>query len=138
MGFRQFKKADIPQLLLWFDDPDIQSHLSGFDPPEEQFELILKHVNRWAYVWEDQGEIQAFAEVELEEDWVNLLIMVKAKSRKRGLGKKMLLYLQSQKLAPYYHAYIDPKNTASIACFRQVGFRFVEEEKGMEKWEWKN
>jgi len=138
MAFRRFQGADIPQLLLWFDDPDIQQHLSGFDPPQEQLELILNHVNRWAYVWEVRGEIQAFGEIELEEDWVNLLIMVKGTSRKKGLGKKMLLYLQSQKLAPYYHAYIAHHNKASIACFKQAGFRFIEEEEGMEKWEWKN
>ncbi|MEL6252161.1 MAG: GNAT family N-acetyltransferase [Bacteroidota bacterium] len=104
MGFRLLEKADIPQLLSWFDDPEIQARLSGLSPPKEQFELILSHVNRWAYVWEVEGEIQAFGEVELEEDWVNLLIMVKSSWRKRGLGKKMLFHLRSQKLAPYYHA----------------------------------
>ncbi|RQH19331.1 hypothetical protein [Okeania hirsuta] len=76
MGFRRFTKADIPQVLLWFDDPAIRLHLDGFEPPQQQFELILHHVNRWAYVWEVAEEIQAFAEVELEEDWANLLIMV--------------------------------------------------------------
>ena len=137
MGFRRFEESDIPQLLPWFNDPDIQLHLSGFAPPQEQFELILGQVNRWAYVWEVAGEIQAFGEIELEETWVNLLIMVKGNSRKKGLGKKMLLYLQAQKLAPYYHPYIDSQNRASISCFQGAGFYFVEEEEGMEKWEWK-
>lgn len=137
MSFRLFTKEDISQLLLWFDDPEIRHHLSGFDPPRKQFELILEHANRWAYVWVKEEEILAFAEIELEEDWANLLIMVKGNYRKKGLGNKMLLYLQSQKLAPQYHAYIDPKNTASIHCFKQAGFSFMEEEEGMEKWIWK-
>ncbi len=33
----------------------------------------------------------------------------------------MLLYLQAQNLAPYYHAYIASTNKASIACFQQAG-----------------
>ena len=136
MSFRRLEKVDIPQLLLWFDDPEIQRHLGGFDPPQKQFDMILEQVHRSAYVWDKAGEILAFAEIEWEENWVNLLITVKRSSRKQGLGKKLLFHLQSLKLAPYYHAYIDPNNKASIQCFKGAGFRFMEEEEAMEKWVW--
>ncbi|RQH19812.1 hypothetical protein D5R40_32315 [Okeania hirsuta] len=71
-----------------FDDPAIRLHLDGFEPPKQQFELILHHVNRGAYVWEVAEEIQVFAEVEWEEDGVNLLIMVKGNRRKKGWGSR--------------------------------------------------
>lgn len=136
MSFRQFEEADISQLLIWFEDPEVQQQLGGIDSPRKQLEMVLYDAHRGAYIWENRGETQAFGEIELEKNRANLLIIVKRDSRKKGLGEKMLHYLQSLKLAPYYYAYIAPDNIASISCFNKAGFRFMALEEGMEIWMW--
>lgn len=138
MKFQALSKLDIPTLEEWFKDDVLQSIVGGFLPVDKQVFSILNTPEQAAWMVLLEGEAIGFVEWELEGRIAYAFVLFKKGARRKGFGLKAILAMEKLDFVDgveKFTAFIEEKNTASKRCFSRAGYKLMEVDEGMERWE---
>ena len=121
-----FEPLDHSHLLViknWFSDPDTKRWVE--EPSDRLVSYINSEPQYYAWVAVQESETVGLVLCEIEKEVGSVYLVVNPGSRRRGYGRRILHLLKRRPeiaRASALIAEIDPKNVASLACFKSVGF----------------
>ncbi len=121
--FEPLDHSHLPVLKSWFSDPDSKRWVE--EPSDRLVSYIHSEPQYYAWVAAQESETVGLVLCEIEQEVGSVALVVNPGSRRRGYGRSILDLLKRRPEiagASALIAEIDPKNVASLACFRSVGF----------------
>ena len=121
--FEPLDHSHLPVLKNWFSDPDTKRWVE--EPSDRLVSYIDSEPQYYAWVAAQESETVGLVLCEIEKEVGSVYLIVNPGSRGRGYGRRILHLLKRRPEIAGVSALIaeiDPKNLASLACFRSVGF----------------
>ena len=121
--FESLDHSHLPILKSWFSNPDTKRWVE--EPSDRLVSYIKSEPQYYAWVAVQESETVGLVLCEIEKEVGSVYLVVNPGSRRRGYGRRILHLLKRRPeiaRASALIAEIDPKNVASLACFRSVGF----------------
>lgn len=121
--FEPLNHSHLPVLKSWFSDPDTKRWAE--EPSDRLVSYINSEPQYYAWIVAQESETVGLVLCEIEKEVGSVYLVVNPGSRRRGYGRRILHLLKRRPEiagASALIAEIDPKNVASLVCFRSVGF----------------
>ena len=121
--FEPLNHSHLPELKSWFSDPDTKRWAE--EPSDRLVSYINSEPQYYAWIVAQESETVGLVLCEIEKKVGSVYLVVNPGSRRRGYGRRILHLLKRRPEiigASALIAEIDPKNVASLICFRSVGF----------------
>ena len=139
MNFREAITDEWEVLLKWRNDSatrlnSINTDLITEEDHKKWFFASLNNTKRKIYIAEDQGTKVGTVRKDVKDNEVVISWTVAPEQRGKGYAKKMVKSF-TDKLSGNIIAFIKDSNIASIKVAEYSGFKLVEENKGILKYE---
>lgn len=121
--FETLDHSHLPVIKSWFSDPDTKRWVE--EPSDRLVSYINSEPQYYAWVATQESETVGLVLCEIEKEVGSVYLVVNPGSRRRGYGRHILHLLKRRpEIAgdSALIAEIDPKNVASLVCFRSAGF----------------
>ena len=121
--FEPLNHSHLPVLKSWFSDPDTKRWAE--EPSDRLVSYINSEPQYYAWIVAQESETVGLVLCEIEKKVGSVYLVVNPGLRRRGYGRRILHQLKRRPEIAGTSALIaeiDPKNVASLICFRSVGF----------------
>lgn len=121
--FEPLDHSHLPVLKSWFSDSDTKRWVE--EPSDRLVSYINSEPQYYAWIAAQESETVGLVLCEIEKEVGSVYLVVNPGSRGRGYGRRILHLLKRRPEiagASALIAEIDPKNVASLTCFRSAGF----------------
>lgn len=121
--FEPLDHSHLPVIKNWFSDSDTQRWVE--EPSDRLVSYINSEPQYYAWVATQESEAVGLVFCEIEKEVGSVYLIVNPGLRRRGYSRRILHQLKRRPEiagASALIAEIDPKNVASLVCFRSAGF----------------
>jgi len=124
---RELTERDVEAAAPWFDDLETRLRLGDRGWPVQALRLAAESEEHSAFAVEQDGELVAIADAELEDGRAEVALVVAPERRRRGIGRAVLDALRGELGVPLFVG-VERGNGAAERLVRSAGFEQVEPE----------